>query len=59
MNKRRGLMIAAVLTGAALTLPGQAAHATLIVGPGFQEAGYTPIYELAIGDTNDYSAGAP
>lgn len=34
-------------------------HASFPQGPGFQEAGYVPIYDLAISSNPDYTLGAP
>jgi hypothetical protein len=49
----------AALACTGLFAAGQSAHADFIQGPGFQEAGYVPIYELAISSKPNYTAGAP
>jgi sialate O-acetylesterase len=56
-NVARGLVLAA-LACSGLIAAGRSADAS-IQGPGFQEAGYVPIYELAISSNPNYTTGAP
>src|SRR5262245_55823276 len=46
------------LVSIGLLAAGPVALATIIVGPGFAEAGYTPVYELAIPNSANHNAFA-